>query len=287
MKGILLAGGLGTRLSPITKIVSKQLLLVYDKPLFFYPLATLMLAGIKNIMVICTEDSLLLYKRITSDFKDFGVHLQFQIQSKPRGIPEGISLSRNFLSDENFALILGDNFFYGHTLGTKLRNISIGRNAHIFTCNVSDPENYGVANFDKSQNLISLEEKPKNPKSSNAITGLYFFPSDSIQMIDKLKISPRGELEIVDLLNFYLSDNRLVANKLPRGTFWQDGGSFDAILSISNYVNIVQKRQFMEIANLIEISWRNGWISDSDLIKFANRKEYLNQKKYLLELMSK
>lgn len=285
MKGIVLAGGLGTRLHPITKIISKQLLLLYDKPLVFYPISTLMLAGIRQIQIICTSKDLLNFKAILGNGDEIGVAFSYQIQDKPAGLPDGIIKARNFIKDESFALILGDNFFFGSGLGTNLKNLDLSSGAHIITFNVSDPSKFGILETNSSGQIIGLQEKPKNSSSNLAITGLYFLPNDAVEKSSLLQVSDRNELEIVDLLKLFWREGRLENTHMPRGSVWLDTGSFDAILEASQYVKIIQGRQNLMIANLEEIAWRNGWISSNQLKNIALKSKNQQTKEYLLSLV--
>jgi len=286
MKGIVLAGGTGSRLYPITKIVSKQLLLVYDKPLIFYPISTLMLAGIRNIQIICNEKDLQNFKDILEDGSKLNIQISYKIQNSPEGLPDGIIKSEQYIKDENFVYILGDNFFYGAGLGSNLKNINFDSGAHIFTYKVTDPQNFGILETNSKNQIINIVEKPKKPKSSNAITGLYFFSPDAVGRAKSLNKSYRNELEMVDLLKTYFNENRLTHTSIPRGTVWLDTGNFDSILETSQYVRIVQHRQNQLVANLEEISWRNGWLSDLELEKSAALEKNSKVKEYLLNLLN-
>ena len=285
MKGIVLAGGLGSRLSPITKIISKQMLLIYDKPLIFYPISTLMLAGIRDIQIICTSRDLLNFKTLLGDGSQLGVNFFYSIQDVAAGLPDGIIKSEDFIKNDRFALILGDNFFFGAGLGTNLRNLDLSSGAHILTFQVSEPSKFGIIEIDSSGLITNMVEKPKTPRSNLAITGLYFFESDAIEKSKSLKVSGRNELEIVDLLKIYWNEGRLRRTDMPRGTIWLDTGSFDAILEASHYVKIIQTRQNLMIANLEEIAWRNGWLTDSQLRNFAINAKDSQIKEYLLNIL--
>jgi len=286
MKGIVLAGGTGSRLWPITKGASKQLLPIYDKPLIHYPIGTLMLAGIRDIFVITTPEDAPAFKRLLGDGSDIGVNFQYGIQESPRGIGEAFVIAENFIGDDEVALILGDNLFHGHGLGTQLKEIRNIHGAEIFAYSVSDPERYGVVEFDESGIAKSIEEKPSRPKSSFAIPGLYFFDNSVIDIARDTHPSPRGEIEITTINQTYLEAGSLRVRILPRGTMWLDTGTVDSLNAASNYVKIIEERQGQKISCLEEISWRNKWISDSELKKIAGvfkTNEYGNYLSKLVE----
>jgi glucose-1-phosphate thymidylyltransferase len=286
MKGIVLAGGTGSRLWPITKGASKQLLPIYDKPLIHYPIGTLMLAGIRDIFVITTPEDAPAFKRLLGDGSDIGVNFQYGIQESPRGIGEAFVIAENFIGDDEVALILGDNLFHGHGLGTQLKEIRNIHGAEIFAYSVSDPERYGVVEFDESGIAKSIEEKPSRPKSSFAIPGLYFFDNSVIDIARDTHPSPRGEIEITTINQTYLEAGSLRVRILPRGTMWLDTGTVDSLNAASNYVKIIEERQGQKISCLEEISWRNKWISDSELEKIAGvfkTNEYGNYLSKLVE----
>lgn len=269
MKGIVLAGGTGSRLWPITRGASKQLLPIYDKPLIHYPIGTLMLAGISDIFVITTPEDAPAFKRLLGDGSDIGVNFQYGIQEAPHGIGEAFVIAENFIGEDEVALILGDNLFHGHGLGTQLKEIRNIRGAEIFAYSVSDPERYGVVEFDKSGVVKSIEEKPSHPKSSFAIPGLYFFDNSVIEIARNTHPSARGEIEITAINQTYLEAGSLRVRILPRGTVWLDTGTVESLNAASNYVKIIEERQGQKISCLEEISWRNKWISDSELEKIA------------------
>lgn len=271
MKGIILAGGMGSRLYPITRGVSKQLLPVYDKPMIYYPLSVLMLAGIREVIVITTPVDKDAYQRLLGDGSDFGIKIEYVIQPEPKGIPQAFLLCAEQIAGQKVALILGDNIFYGQGFPSLLRSAA-GKEtgATIFAYKVSDPDRYGVVEFDKDKEILSIEEKPKNPKSNYAITGLYFF-DESISSIAKgLKPSERGELEIVDVLKAYLKNRQLNLEFFGRGFAWLDTGTYDSLLEAGGFVSTIEKRQGLKIACLEEISWRQGWIDDAVLSGIAN-----------------
>ena len=265
-KGIILAGGTGSRLYPITNVISKQLLPVYDKPMIYYPLSTLMLAGIRNILIItCPEDRDLFYK-LLGDGSQFGIKVNYEIQKRPEGIAQSIIIGKNFIKDSNVALILGDNIFHGDNLIKNLQNgFNHNRGASIFVYPVSDPERYGVVEFNKKGKVYSIEEKPKNPKSKFAITGLYFYDNTVIDKAEKLKPSNRGELEITDLNKLYMDEGELKVEKLSRGMTWLDTGTLDSLHEASSYIRSLEKRQGLKIGCPEEIAWRMGYINDKEL----------------------
>ena len=265
-KGIILAGGTGSRLYPITNVISKQLLPVYDKPMIYYPLSTLMLAGIRNILIItCPEDRNLFYK-LLGDGSQFGIKVNYEIQKRPEGIAQSIIIGKNFIKDSNVALILGDNIFHGDNLIKNLHNgFNHNSGASIFVYPVSDPERYGVVEFNKKGKVYSIEEKPKNPKSKFAITGLYFYDNTVIDKAEKLKPSNRGELEITDLNKLYMDEGELKVEKLSRGMTWLDTGTLDSLHEASSYIRSLEKRQGLKIGCPEEIAWRMGYINDKEL----------------------
>lgn len=267
MKGIVLAGGTGSRLWPITKGVCKQLLPVYDKPLIHYPLGTLFLAGIKEILIITTPEDRNSFQRLLGDGSDYGVRFEYAIQEKPNGLAEAFIIGEEFISKENVALILGDNIFYGNGLGNQLKQIDPSHGATIFAYKVSDPSRYGVVEFSKEMKVISIEEKPANPKSNYAVPGLYFYDSNVVEIAKTIKPSARGELEITTVNERYLVNGKLTTKILDRGTAWLDTGTIQTLHAASSYVQIIEERQGSKISCLEEIAWRNGWISEADLRK--------------------
>ncbi len=270
-KGIILAGGHGTRMSPLTKAVNKQLLPIYDKPLIYYPLSILMLAGIKEILIIVNKGQLNQFRKILSDGKRFGVKIQYLEQKTPKGLPDAFILGEKFIGNENVALILGDNFFYGQSLTNKLKNcIKLKSGCKILVHPVNKPELYGVANLNKKNKVVSLKEKPRKSKSNLAVTGLYFFDNKVINFSKSLKPSKRNELEIIDLLNKYKSKNKLTAEFLGRGGAWLDTGSIDDFYNTSSFVSALENRQGLKIACLEEIALSYNWINKKDIKEAIN-----------------
>lgn len=271
MKGVLLAGGSGTRLRPLTAVFSKQLLPVFDKPMVFYPLATLMLAGIREILLITTPDDQPLFRRLLGEGSSWGISLSYTTQDAPRGIAQAVSLSEDFLAGDAMALILGDNLFHGPGLGSSLASLQEVAGAQIFAYEVADPREYAVVEFDDSGIALSLEEKPAEPRSRWAVPGLYFYEAGVVDRVRDLKPSARGELEITDLNRSYLAEGRLSVTTLPRGTAWLDTGTFQGLLDAGNYVRVLEERQGLKVACLEEIAWRRGWIDREDLLSDANK----------------
>jgi len=277
-KGIILAGGKGTRMSPLTKAVNKQLLPIYDKPLIFYPLSILMLAGIKDILIIVNKGQLYQYKKLIPNGNNLGIKITYLEQDKPRGLPDAFVIGEKFIGKDNVAMILGDNFFYGQNLTSKLKeNIRIKKGARVVLHKVQNPEAFGVAKVDKKNKILSIKEKPKKFLSDLAITGLYFFDNKVVKLAKKLKPSKRGEIEIVDLLNFYKSKKQLSADIIGRGGAWLDSGSIKDFYKTSAFVSAIENRQGLKIACLEEISFNNKWINKKhikDSIKFYGNCEY-------------
>ena len=284
-KGIILAGGLGTRMSPLTKAVNKQLLPLYDKPLIFYPLSVLMLAGIKKILIIVNKGQLNQFRKILPEKNHLGLSIQYKEQLKPLGLPQAFTLGEKFIGKDSVSLILGDNFFYGQSLTKNLKkNMNLKSGAKIFIHPVKNSHLYGVATIDKNKKIINLTEKPKKTKSNLAVTGLYFFDNNVVNLTKKLKPSKRGELEIVDLLNSYRKRNKLKAEFIGRGGSWLDTGNIDDFYDASNFIYTIENRQGLKIACLEEISLKNNWINSKQLknaINFYGKCEY---SKYLKSL---
>ena len=279
-KGIILAGGKGTRMSPLTKAVNKQLLPIYDKPLIFYPLSILMLSKIKDILIIVNKGQLHQYKKILPNGKNLGIKITYLEQTKPRGLPDAFVIGEKFIGKDNVAMILGDNFFYGQNLSTLLlNNTKLKEGAKVVLHKVQNPELFGIAQTDKNQKIIKIKEKPKKFFSDLAITGLYFFDNNVVKYSKKLKPSKRGEVEIVDLLNFYKSKDQLSADLIGRGGAWLDTGSMDDFYKTSAFVSAIENRQGLKIACLEEIALNNGWINKKqikDSIKFYGNCDYSN-----------
>jgi glucose-1-phosphate thymidylyltransferase len=285
MKGIILAGGSGTRLYPITFSTSKQLLPVYDKPMIYYPLSTLMMMGIKDILIITTSKDFNKFEDLLGDGSSWGINISYKVQKQPNGIAEAFIIGEDFIGDDNVTLILGDNLFFGHNLPTLLRESSKNLNgATVFAYPVKNPKDYGVIDFDENFNAISVEEKPNNPKSNYAITGLYIYDSNVVDVAKNIEPSKRGELEITDVNKAYLKNKKLNVKIFSRGIAWLDTGSHDSLLEASNFIQVIEKRQGLKVCCPEEISWRNGWISSDQLKLLA--KPILNSGygKYLLEL---
>ena len=270
MKGIVLAGGTGSRLWPITWGVSKQLLHVYDKPLIHYPISTLMLAGIREILVITTPQDQESFIRLLGNGDRYGVSFSFLDQESPDGLAQAFIIGERFIGRDSCALVLGDNIFYGDGLGTQLKEIFNVNGAHIFAYKVKDPERYGVVEFDRHGKVSSIEEKPKSPKSSFAIPGLYFYDNQVIEIAKSVKPSARGELEITSVNQAYLNLGKLQTIVLARGTAWLDTGTFESLNSASSFIQIIEERQGQKVSCLEEVAWRNGWISDSELAARAD-----------------
>jgi glucose-1-phosphate thymidylyltransferase len=284
-KGIVLAGGSGTRLHPITKGVSKQLLPVYDKPMIYYPISVLMLAGIKEILVISTPDDMSGYQRLLGDGSDFGVEIEYAIQPSPDGLAQAFLIGENFIGDSNVALVLGDNIFYGQNFTTNLKAATSKENgATIFGYHVKDPERFGVVDFDTDGKVTSIEEKPTNPKSNFAVTGLYFYDNDVIEIAKAIKPSARGELEITDINNAYQNRGDLTVELLGRGFAWLDTGTHDSLIEAGQFVQTVEHRQGLKVACLEEIAFHQGWITKDKLLKQAEALKKTNYGEYLAKV---
>ena len=286
MKGIILAGGSGTRLYPLTKSISKQIIPIYDKPMTYYPLSVLMLANIRDILIISTPRDLPLFKELLGNGSDLGINLEYEVQEKPNGLAEAFLIGEKFIGNDNVALILGDNIFYGSGFtGLVEESATLKEGAIIFGYPVKDPTAYGVVEFDKNGKAISLEEKPKNPKSNFAIPGLYFYDNTVVEKAKKVKPSARGEIEITSINEMYLSEGKLNAKNLGRGTAWLDTGTHESLLDAANYVEAIQKRQGLYIACIEEIAYQKGWITKENLENLSRLLIKTDYGKYLKSLI--
>ncbi|MGV3102496.1 glucose-1-phosphate thymidylyltransferase RfbA [Rothia sp. 32237D007AR] len=286
MKGILLAGGTGSRLHPITLGISKQLTPVYDKPMIYYPISTLMLAGIQDILIITTPQDQDQFRRLLGDGSQFGVNFSYKVQPSPDGLAQAFILGEEHIGSDSVALVLGDNIFYGPGLGNQLRKYNDVDGAAVFGYRVSDPTAYGVVEFDENFKAISIEEKPEKPKSDYAIPGLYFYDNNVVEYAKAIAPSPRGELEITDLNRVYLDQGKLQVEVLPRGTAWLDTGTFDSLADATSFIRTVQARQGLSIGSPEEIGWRMGWISDEKLEELAAPLVKSGYGAYLMGLLS-
>ncbi|MFV0392323.1 MAG: glucose-1-phosphate thymidylyltransferase RfbA [Paludibacteraceae bacterium] len=289
MKGIVLAGGSGTRLYPITKGISKQLIPIFDKPMVYYPISALMLAGIRDILIISTPDDLPGFKRLLGDGSDYGVHFEYAEQPSPDGLAQAFIIGEKFIGSDSACLVLGDNIFYGHGFPTMLRNAVTEAdkkgNATVFGYYVNDPERYGVAEFDADGKVISIEEKPKVPKSNYAVVGLYFYPNKVVEVAKNIQPSARGELEITTVNQEFLQEEKLKVQLFGRGFAWLDTGTFDSLSEASTFIEVLEKRQGLKISCLEEIAWRNGWISNGRLEQIAQGMIKNEYGQYLMRLL--
>ncbi|MBB5887660.1 glucose-1-phosphate thymidylyltransferase RfbA [Lactovum miscens] len=288
MKGIILAGGSGTRLYPLTRAASKQLMPIYDKPMIYYPLSTLMLAGIKDILIISTPTDLPRFEELLGDGYELGINLTYKVQPSPDGLAQAFILGEKFIGNDSVALILGDNIYHGPGMSKLLQKAAAKENgATVFGYHVNDPERFGVVEFDENMNAISIEEKPKAPKSNYAVTGLYFYDNDVVEIAKKIEPSPRGELEITDVNKVYLERGDLSVELMGRGFAWLDTGTHASLLEAAQYIETVQRMQNVMVANLEEIAWRMGYITDEDVYKLAQPLKKNDYGQYLLRLIGK
>lgn len=287
MKGIILAGGSGTRLYPVTKAMSKQMVPIYDKPMIYYPMSVLMLAGIKDILIISTPRDIVNFKELFKDGSEFGLHIEYAIQEQPNGLAEAFIIGEEFIGDDNVAMILGDNIFYGQNFSSHLKEAaSLEKGAQVFGYYVQDPRAFGVVGFDENGKVTSLEEKPEQPKSKYAVPGLYFYDNSVVEKAKALKPSARGELEITDLNKVYMEEGNLTVNLLGRGMAWLDTGTHESMLQASNFVEAVQNTQGTFIACLEEIAYRQGWINAEKVLELAKPLMKTGYGKYLVDIVN-
>ena len=287
MKGIILAGGTGSRLFPLTTVISKQLLPVYDKPMIYYPLASLMAAGLREILVIVTPRDEVSFRALLGDGSQWGMTIDYVVQQKPEGLAQAFILAEKFLAGDKAALILGDNIFHGVGLGTQLKQLTDPDGGVVFAYQVANPSEYGVIEFNEIGNVVSIEEKPKNPKSDFAIPGLYFFDEQVVDIAKNVKPSPRGELEITSVMSEYLNRGKLKVEVLPRGTAWLDTGTFNTLHEAGTYVRIIEERQGARVGCVEEVAWRNSWMSDQALQESASKMMSSGYGEYLSSLLRK
>ena len=285
MKGIILAGGSGTRLHPLTLAVSKQLMPIYDKPMIYYPLSVLMLAGIKEILIISTPTDLPLFERLLGDGKNLGCRFEYAVQEIPNGLAQAFVIGESFIGDDDVALILGDNIFYGTDLEKRLKSSVHPEGGVVFAYHVKDPQRYGVVEFDSQQQVISIEEKPSEPKSNYAVPGIYFYDNTVVEKAKSIKPSPRGEYEITDINRAYLEEGRLKVAPLGRGTAWLDTGTFDSLIQAQQFVQVIEERQGLKIGCIEEIAYRKGFITADELKKVAEPLLKSGYGEYLLEIL--
>jgi len=286
MKGIILAGGSGTRLYPITRAISKQLMPVYDKPMIYYPLSILMMAGIRDILIITTPEDNPQFKRLLNDGSQVGCHFEYAVQEIPNGLAQAFVIGAKFIGSDKVALILGDNIFYGIGLGRQLQKLNEVEGGYVFAYKVSDPERYGVVEFNSDMQVISIEEKPKKPKSDFAVPGLYFYDNEVVEIAKNLKPSPRGEYEITDVNKEYLKKGKLKVSVLDRGTAWLDTGTFDSLSDASEFVRVIEKRQDTKIGCIEEVAFRMGYITRDDLLKISKQLDKSGYGVYLKKLIT-
>jgi glucose-1-phosphate thymidylyltransferase len=286
MKGIILAGGSGTRLYPITQAISKQIMPVYDKPMIYYPLSVLMMSSIREVLIISTPGDLPIFKKLLGDGKQLGCEFYYKEQPDPKGLAQAFTLGAEFIGSDNVALILGDNIFYGNELQQQLQESKDPDGAKIFAYQVSDPQRYGVVLFDSDHNVVSIEEKPQNPKSNYAVPGLYFYDNDVIKIAKELKPSKRGEYEITDVNLAYLKNKKLKVTVLGRGTAWLDTGTFDSLIQASQFIQVIEQRQGLKIGCIEEVAFRMGFISKEHLLKLSEPLKKSGYGEYLLKIAS-
>lgn len=286
MKGIILAGGSGTRLHPITHSISKQLLPVYNKPMIYYPLSTLMLSGINDILIIATPEDMPRFQELLRDGNQLGINISYASQTEPRGLADAFLIGESFIEKEKVSLILGDNIFFGGNLPTLLKRATkLKSGCTLFASHVNNPKNFGVLEMDENLNPLKIEEKPKKPKSKYAVTGLYFYDNEVVEIAKTIKPSKRGELEITEINNFYLKKKSVKVELLGRGTAWMDTGTFDSLLSASHFVQTIESRQGLKVACLEEVSWRQGWINDEQLLRLSKKYTKSDYGNYLAKLV--
>jgi glucose-1-phosphate thymidylyltransferase len=285
LKGIILAGGSGTRLYPITQGISKQIMPVYDKPMIYYPLSTLMMAGINEILIITTPEDQAQFRRLLGDGAQFGCRFEYAAQETPRGLADAFIIGAEFIGGDAVAMILGDNIFYGYGLGAQLKQLNDPDGGAVFAYHVADPERYGVVEFDDDRNAISIEEKPEQPKSNYAVVGLYFYDNDVVEIARNVQPSPRGEIEITDINREYLRRGKLRVGVLDRGTAWLDTGTFNSLMQAAEFVRVIEERQGLRIGSPEEIAWREGFISDGELRALAEPLVKSGYGEYLVGLL--